>query len=317
MPEEQAPKIQATPGKDVFVSYASQDAAVANAIVEALEKQGIRCWIAPRDVTPGEFYADAIVGAINASRVLVVVLTQNAVGSTHVLREVERASAKRHPVVSLRIDAAPLPTGLEYFLSASHWLDATTLGIEAVLPKLAEAIRCLLASASGVGPSQIRDAAKWPADLFPQRPAGAKAGRRFGRLLLAAIVVIALVAAYLIAGRLRLAKPVTSVAVPVIAAVPEKSIAVLPFVDLSEKKGQEYFSDGLSEELLNLLAKIPELHVAARTSSFYYKGKEVKLAEMARELHVAHLLEGSVRKSGNLVRITAQLVRADSRAWSR
>jgi TolB-like protein len=104
--------------------------------------------------------------------------------------------------------------------------------------------------------------------------------------------------------------PAQPVSIPATPAIPDKSVAVLPFVNMSSDKEQEYFSDGLSEELLNLLTKVPQLHVAARTSSFYYKGKEVKLAEMARELHVAHLLEGSVRKSGNRVRITAQLIRA-------
>ena len=97
-----------------------------------------------------------------------------------------------------------------------------------------------------------------------------------------------------------------------------KSIAVLPFVNMSSEKEQEYFSDGLSEELLNLLSKIPELRVAARTSSFYFKGKDAKLPDIARELQVAHLLEGSVRKSGNRVRITAQLIRASDgyHQWS-
>jgi TolB-like protein/Tfp pilus assembly protein PilF len=96
------------------------------------------------------------------------------------------------------------------------------------------------------------------------------------------------------------------------------SIAVLPFVNMSSDPEQEYFSDGISEELGNLLAKIPELNVAARTSSFSYKGKDVKLADVARELNVAHVLEGSVRKAGNRVRITAQLIRADDgfHVWS-
>jgi TolB-like protein/Tfp pilus assembly protein PilF len=93
-------------------------------------------------------------------------------------------------------------------------------------------------------------------------------------------------------------------------AVSEKSIAVLPFVDMSSGKDQEYFSDGISEELLNLLAKIPQLHVAARTSSFSFKGKNAPVPEIARTLLVAHVLEGSVRKSGDQVRITAQLIRA-------
>jgi TolB-like protein/DNA-binding winged helix-turn-helix (wHTH) protein/Flp pilus assembly protein TadD len=102
-----------------------------------------------------------------------------------------------------------------------------------------------------------------------------------------------------------------------IAAV-EKSIAVLPFVDMSEKKDQEYFSDGLTEELTGLLTRIPELHVAARTSAFYFKGKPATIAEIAKTLEVGNVLEGTVRKSGNTLRITAQLVQARNgyQLWS-
>jgi TolB-like protein/Tfp pilus assembly protein PilF len=98
----------------------------------------------------------------------------------------------------------------------------------------------------------------------------------------------------------------------------DKSIAVLPFVNMSDEKSNEFFSDGISEELLNLLAKIPQLQVTARTSSFAFKGKEIGITEVARQLHVAHVLEGSVRKSGNTVRITAQLINAatDTHLWS-
>ena len=88
------------------------------------------------------------------------------------------------------------------------------------------------------------------------------------------------------------------------------SIAVLPFVDMSQAKDEGYFSDGISEELLNLLSKIPQLKVAARTSSFSFKGKGIEIPEIARQLHVANVLEGSVRKSGDQLRITAQLIRA-------
>ena len=109
----------------------------------------------------------------------------------------------------------------------------------------------------------------------------------------------------------------TPEAAPGITVV-DKSIAVLPFVDMSPDKDQEYMSDGLAEELLNLLTKIPQLRVIARTSSFAFKGKEVDIAEIAKKLNVAHVLEGSVRKSGNKVRITAQLIRASdsSHLWS-
>lgn len=96
------------------------------------------------------------------------------------------------------------------------------------------------------------------------------------------------------------------------------SIAVLPFVNMSDDKENEYFSDGLTEELLNVLANVSGLRVIARTSSFAYKGKEVKIEDVARELNVDHVLEGSVRKSGNRVRITTQLIRSSdsSHLWS-
>jgi TolB-like protein/Tfp pilus assembly protein PilF len=105
---------------------------------------------------------------------------------------------------------------------------------------------------------------------------------------------------------------------PTMPSIPEKSVAVLPFVDMSEKRDQEYFSDGLSEELIDMLTKVADLRVPARTSSFYFKGRQTTIADIAKALRVAHVLEGSVRKSGNRVRVTAQLVRADNgyHLWS-
>jgi len=99
---------------------------------------------------------------------------------------------------------------------------------------------------------------------------------------------------------------------------PEKSIAVLAFENMSGDPEQEYFSDGVSEEILNLLAQIPELTVISRSSSFSFKNKELSIPEVAKQLNVAHVLEGSVRRVGNRVRITAQLIDAasDSHLWS-
>ncbi len=102
------------------------------------------------------------------------------------------------------------------------------------------------------------------------------------------------------------------------AAIEQPSIAVLPFVNMSRDEENEYFADGLSEELLNMLAKIRGLRVASRTSAFSFKGKGVDIATVAQKLNVATVLEGSVRKSGNRVRITAQLIQvaSDSHLWS-
>lgn len=98
----------------------------------------------------------------------------------------------------------------------------------------------------------------------------------------------------------------------------DKSIAVLPFVNMSADKDQEYFSDGIAEELLNLLAKVSALRVISRTSAFSFKGTDLKLTEVAEELNVANILEGSVRRAGDRIRITVQLIeaRSDTHLWS-
>jgi adenylate cyclase len=105
---------------------------------------------------------------------------------------------------------------------------------------------------------------------------------------------------------------------PDINEVTERSIAVLPFVNMSDDPGNEFFADGISEELLNLLAGIPRLRVTSRSSAFSFKGKDINVPLIAEQLNVAHILEGSVRKSGNRVRITSQLIEAasDTHLWS-
>jgi adenylate cyclase len=127
---------------------------------------------------------------------------------------------------------------------------------------------------------------------------------------------------FVVSKRVAEARPATASAVqsiaPMQSTIPEKSIAVLPFVDMSEKKDQEYFSDGLSEELIDHLAHSADLKVIARTSSFQFKGKNEDVRTIAGKLGVANLLEGSVRTSGHAVRITAQLIRAadGTHLWS-
>jgi TolB-like protein/tetratricopeptide (TPR) repeat protein len=300
---------------EVFISYASQDATLADAVVAALESHGLRCWIAPRDVTPGTFYGDEIVHAIDAAKASVLILSQNAVTSPHVLREVERAASKRHAVISLRIDKAVLPAGLEYFLNTSQWLDASSGDTVRALPKLVAAVRVAIQAPTGM-PTGV-PTARAPA------PAVLARSRKRMALVVASVISLALLGIAAdrlwLSGRRTMAPPATAApGVPAVPIIPEKSVAVLPFVDMSERKDQEYFSDGLSEELIDMLTKVPELRVPARTSSFYFKGKQATVPEIAKALGVADVLEGSVRKSGNHLRITAQLVRADNgyHLWS-
>ena len=297
---------------DAFISYASHDAPVANSIVEALEKHGLRCWIAPRDVTPGSHYADHIMSAISRAKVLVLVLSDSALASKHVGKEVERASSKGRPIIALRTDATALTPAFEYFLSESQWIDVGAGGVAAVTAKLVRAVRSHAESAVSTGPVAA-----------PAAAGHSEAVRRKRSVMSATAVVFAVALGYLVVDKFWLSKHVTSertsvvatgapATTPVVPAISEKSIAVLPFADLSEKKDQEYFADGMTEEIINLLTKVPDLRVPARTSSFYFRGKSTKVSDIARELGVAHILEGSIRRSGNRIRVTAQLVRADN-----
>jgi hypothetical protein len=281
---------------DAFVSYASHDTSVADFIVQALEKHGLRCWIAPRDVTPGSHYADHIMSAISRAKVLVLVLSGSALASKHVGKEVERASSKGRPIIALHIDAAPLTPGFEYFLSESQWIDVGAGGVAAVAAKLVDAVRSHTDSTVSPHPAAGPAAASHPEALRLRRS-----------VMSVMAVVLAVALGYFVVDKLWLSKRVTSeqtsvvatrapATTPVVPTVSEKSIAVLPFADLSEKKDQEYFADGMTEEIINLLTKVPDLRVPARTSSFYFRGKSTKVPESARELGVAHILEGSIRR---------------------
>jgi TolB-like protein/Tfp pilus assembly protein PilF len=409
-PDSAAPSAIAGVVRTVFISYASEDVAVADKVCSALEAAGFPCWIAPRDVRAGEPYAAAIVEAINACRLMVLVLTKSAIHSRHVFREIERASSKDHRVLSIRMDATELPPELEYFLSADQWLDASGGPVERIFPALFESVRgreagktarsegqppsapgTLRASGSGADtqaphtsehghglPFKIpfleqlkrRNVARvailyvavcylilepfstflhvlalpewtgrtlvllmvlgFPAAVifawvFEMTPHGLKATaevdpkqsirRLTGRRLdFAIIIVLVLALGYFAADKFWLSKRSATRGAEVAPATafspPPHSLAVLPFVNMSGDSQQDYFSDGLSEELLNSLSRITALQVAARTSSFFFKGKQVDIADIAHKLNVGAILEGSVRRDGAHVRITAQLINA-------
>jgi hypothetical protein len=129
---------------DVFISYSSSDKSAADAVVAGLEQKGIRCWVAPRDLTPGISWGQGIADAIEASKVMVVILSQNSNQSRQVAREVERAISKEVTIIPLRIENID-PTGaIAYFLASEHWLDAITPPLERHIDKLGNAIKVFL-----------------------------------------------------------------------------------------------------------------------------------------------------------------------------
>ena len=293
---------------DTFVSYASHDAPAANSVVATLEKHGLKCWIAPRDVIPGAHYADGIMSAINTARVFVLILSDNALISKHVGKEVERASSKGVPIVALRMDTAALTPAFEYFVSESQWIEVGAGGIDAAAVKLVAAVRRHLDSSGTADPrtQTIPTATRRNASNRPRI------------VTIAAVAAGAIALAWLLAHRFWLPREADSGSKPAAASNAERSIAVLPFTDLSEKKDQEYFADGVAESILDLLAKVPNLKVIARTSSFQFKGKSEDIRSIGAKLGVAYVLEGSIRRAGDRARVAAQLIdtRDGSHRWS-
>jgi hypothetical protein len=131
---------------DVFISYSHEDKPVADAACAVLERHGVRCWIAPRDVTLGMSYGEAIMDAIAEARIMVLIFSDHANKSPQVEREIERAVSKGNWLIPIRIEDVAPRKSLEYFISTSHWLDALTPPMEQHFERLADAVRNLLQS---------------------------------------------------------------------------------------------------------------------------------------------------------------------------
>jgi TolB-like protein/Tfp pilus assembly protein PilF len=304
----------------VFLSYASQDVDAARRICEALRAAGIEVWFDQSELRGGDAWDRQIRERIHDCQLFVAVISAStetrdegyfrhewklAVERTH------HMSDKKSFLVPVVIDDTP-----ERGASVPdkfHEVQWTRLPRGETPPDFVDRVRRLLspqpshippiAQRSGSPVSGASSAARVPRPTWWSRPA-----------LLGLALVVITGGIYLALDRFVLSKR----SAPASTAIGEKSIAVLPFADLSERHDQEYFSDGMTEEIIDLLSKIPDLRVPARTSSFYFKGKSEDIPTIARRLTVEHVLEGSVRKSGNHLRITAQLVRADTgyHVWS-
>jgi TolB-like protein/tetratricopeptide (TPR) repeat protein len=313
-----------TPSKSVFLSYASQDADVARRICDALRAAGIEVWFDQSELRGGDAWDASIRNQIKACTLFVPLVSRN----THFREEgyfrlewklaVDRShlmSAARAFLLPVVVDDTTQDDpGIPDRFREVQW---TRLHTDEALTALVERVRRLLADSPSAAPgpapavpSRREMQAAAPSD--PPGRARTLVGSRTAIVLGAVAIAIAVGGVLYLQGRT--AAPMASVpsGSGSVAAFspPPHSLAVLPFVNMSGDPKQDYFSDGLSEELLNSLVTIRDLQVAARTSSFSFKGKDVDLAEVARKLNVGAVLEGSVRKDGNHVRITAQLINA-------
>jgi TolB-like protein/Flp pilus assembly protein TadD len=324
---------QRHPSGAVFLSYARENGEAARRIAEALRAFGVEVWFDMSELRGGDAWDQKIRRQIKECALFIPLISAHSQAREegYFRREWKLAVDRTHDmaenrafIVPVIIDAtresdANVP---EQFLKAH----CTRLPNGEPTPQFVEQVKRLLQTP--------RSAEAGTPSAAPRAVQMASAPARSGvsPLTIALGVVVLALVAFVFLRPAAKPEPVPPPAAPASAVAvkpPEpstapafapdaKSIAVLPFVNMSTDADQGFFADGLAEELLNLLAKIPALHVTSRSSAFSYKGKDFKLAQVARELNVAHILEGSVRKSGNRLRITAQLIdaRTDTHLWS-
>ncbi len=302
----------------VFVSYTSEDLEAARHLCETLRAGGIEVWFDQNELRGGDAWDQKIRGQIRDCALFIPIISAHTQSRQEGYFRLEWRLADQRTHLMARNKAFVIPVVIDgtsgssadvpESFSAVQW---TRLPAGATPPAFVARVRQLLSPESEAAPA-AREFAY-----------AARAGRTWGTAAVLGILVAVLAvigAGYWAMYRFVLPRSPAVTAVAASPAVvgadeasgspPEKSIAVLPFLDISEKRDQEYFSDGLSEELIDLLAKTPGLEVIARTSSFYFKGRQATIGEIAKTLNVANVIEGSVRKSGNTLRVTAQLIRA-------
>jgi TolB-like protein/Tfp pilus assembly protein PilF len=297
--------------KAIFLSYASQDAAAASKMCEALRAAGLDVFFDQSELRGGDLWDRKIRAQIRDCTLFLPVISRNteerlegyfryewklAVDRAHLM------ATERSFIVPVVIDDTREPQAVvPDAFRAVQW---TRLPAGDAPPAFVERVRQLLSqveNASALRPAMDHLSARVPANrersFGPRRSKLALFG--IGALLILAAL------AYVAIDKVWISKR------PGLSFSPNpNSIAVLPFSNMSGDKSQEYFSDGLTEELLNALTGISGLQVAARTSAFSFKGTNTDIGTIARKLNVAALLEGSIRRSGNTVRVTTQLISA-------
>jgi TolB-like protein/Flp pilus assembly protein TadD len=305
----------AEPSHAVFLSYASQDAEAAQRICEALRAAGIEVFLDQSGLRGGDAWDQKIRREISDCALFIPVISANTASrhEGYFRLEWDLADQRTHMIARSRVFVVPVCLDATTEVAADvpesfQRVQWTRLPRGDTPPAFVERIKRLLS------PELSPLSAAWGATPVIREPV--RASRRSQPVLLAAVALVVLVALAYFLVKFWISKQATPETVaragvpPTAFNPPRHSIAVLPFVNMSGDKEQEYFSDGLTEELLNSLSRINELQVAARTSSFSFKGEKVDVETIAHKLHVAAVLEGSVRRSGHTVRITTQLINA-------
>jgi TolB-like protein/tetratricopeptide (TPR) repeat protein len=308
----------------VFLSYAKQDAEAARRICDALRAAGVEVWFDQSELRGGDSWDQKIRRQIRECALFIPLISASTQSRSegYFRREWKLGVERTHDMADHVAFLVPV------VLDGTTDRDAhvperfrevqwTHLAGGETTTAFCERIRGLVA-----GEATAPAARKTVAPAPPAVPGQKRPARRGWLVPVAACLLAAAAVAFW--APWRKASPIPVAGAPAVQPAPPdqkpaetaasqpdpRSVAVLPFKNLSDDKENEYFSDGISEELLTVLQKIPGLHVAAQTSAFFFKGKNVMAQEIGRQLGVANLVDGSVQKIGNRVRITARLTRA-------
>jgi TolB-like protein/Flp pilus assembly protein TadD len=320
--ERESPSQASTPARAVFLSYASQDARAAKRICEALRAAGIDVWFDQSELRGGDAWDRQIRAQIHECRLFMPIVSAHTEARVegYFRREWKLAVDRTHDLSDRVAFLVPVVIDSTTELKADvpdafRHIQWTRLPGGEPSSAFVDRVRRLLSPDASPGQAAANSVpAPRPAVTKSSRPLGSSWPSTAGFWLISAVLAVGL--AYLVAERFWISKHSPAPAVlntnapPATAAAfnpPPHSIAVLPFVNMSGDKEQEYFSEGLTEELLNSLSRISELQVAARTSSFSFQGEHPDIATVAHKLNVGSVLEGSVRRSAHTIRVTTQL----------
>src|SRR5580658_10173074 len=312
---------------EIFISYRRADQAWAQLLHSQLRAEGVEAWY-DAQVGAGQDWRIATAKALESSRIFVLLFSENAAQSSDIAKELAAATLEKKLIIPVRLQNIAPKGAFLYELASRNWVNAYE-DTEAKLGQLAKGLAQLVRTGA-------RDESVLPferADDGGHTPATAarKSIRTPAIIATAAVLVIAVsgIAGWLLWRSLQTAAPGTAQATsPDVAqkaqsatpvfSPPAHSVAVLPFANLTGDATKEYLGDGMAEEVINMLTKVPGLKVPARTSSFAYKGRYVNVRDIGKDLQVGTILEGSVRSAGTEMRITAQLINAQDglHLWS-
>jgi TolB-like protein len=307
------------PGRAVFLSYASQDAEAVQQLCNALRAAGVEVWFDQSELRGGDAWDALIRRQIKGCYLFVPIISANTQSREEgyfrrewnlaVARTLDMAEGRAFLLPIIIDDTSDSQARVPEKFREVQW---TRLPAGANTDAFVDHVCRLLSPDATPMATSVRSSALSTSSIGAASTGSMPLGyRSFVPWIVSGLLM--LVMGYFVVDKF--VRPVRSgraAEAPALGTVPAfnppaHSIAVLPFTNMSGDKQQDYFSDGLSEELLNSLARINELQVAARTSSFYFKGEHADLATIAHRLNVASILEGSVRRSGHTIRVTAQL----------